>query len=124
MSNEGYEKERNNWAKVVMWLEDVQEFGLQKFQAECPVTGLDEKALYVIKDYIEWQNEVLTQGVTKINETLQELKVIHQIIQGELKWFVKQLTSKEDDSIAQSKEVIKEVQRKFRELHDKKAPTK
>ena len=54
MSNEGYEKERNNWAKVVMWLEDVQEFGLQKFQAECLVDGLDEKPLYVIKDCIKW----------------------------------------------------------------------
>ena len=29
--NEGYEKEKNNWAKVAMWLEDVQELGLQKF---------------------------------------------------------------------------------------------
>ena len=28
VSNEGYEKERNNWAKVVMWLEDVQELNL------------------------------------------------------------------------------------------------
>ena len=27
-SSEGYEKERNNWEKVVMWLEDVQEFNL------------------------------------------------------------------------------------------------
>ena len=23
-SNEGYEKERNNWAKLVLWLEDIQ----------------------------------------------------------------------------------------------------
>ena len=27
-SNEGYKNESNNWAKVVMWLEDVQEFNL------------------------------------------------------------------------------------------------
>ena len=45
MSNEGYEKERNNWMKVVIWLEDFQEFGLQKFQAKCPIVGLDEKSL-------------------------------------------------------------------------------
>ena len=75
------------------------------------VAGLDEKALYGIKDCIEWWNEALTQGVTEINETLQELKVIHQIIQGDLKWFVKQFTGKEEDSIAQSKELIKEVQK-------------
>lgn len=54
--HEGYEKERNNWAKVVLWLEDIQEFGLQKFQVEFPVTSLDEKTLYVIKDCIEWRN--------------------------------------------------------------------
>ena len=53
-----------------MWLEDVQELGLQKFQAECPVAGLDEKALYVIKDCIEWRNKVLTQGIYEIKEAL------------------------------------------------------
>ena len=100
MSNEGYEKERNNWAKVVIWLEDIQEFGLQKFQAECPMESLDEKTLYVIKECIEWKNEALTQGVIEINETLQELKYIHQIIQGDLKWFIKQFTSKMEDSVA------------------------
>ena len=68
--NEGYEKERNNWEKVVMWLEDVQELGLQKFQATCLVAGLDKKAPYVIKDYIKWIHEVLTQGVSKIKEAL------------------------------------------------------
>ena len=80
LSNEGYEKERNNWAKVMMWLEDIQEFGLQKFQAECLIASLDEKTLYVIKDYIEWKNEALVQGMTKIKEILQGLKVIHEII--------------------------------------------
>ena len=69
-SNDGYEKERNNWSKIVIWLEDVQEFGLQKFLAECPVAGLDEKALYVIKDCIEWRNEVLTQGISVVKEAL------------------------------------------------------
>ena len=44
------------------------------------MAGLDKKALYVIKDCIEWRNEVLTQGVSKIKEALQELKLIHQII--------------------------------------------
>ena len=58
-SNEGYEKERNNWVKVVIWLEDVQEFGLQRFQVECLMAGLDEKALYDLKDSIEWWNEAL-----------------------------------------------------------------
>ena len=58
-SNKGYEKERNNWEKVVLWLEDIQGFGLQKFQAECLVAGLDDKTLYVIKNFIEWRNEAL-----------------------------------------------------------------
>lgn len=56
--------------KVVISLEDVQEFGLQKFQAECPVSSLNEKALYIIKDCIEWQHEALVQGVSKIKEAL------------------------------------------------------
>lgn len=56
LSNEGYEKEKNNWAKIVLWLEDVQEIKLQKFQAECPIASLDDKTLYVIKDFIEWRN--------------------------------------------------------------------
>lgn len=28
LSNGGYEKERNNWEKVVIWLDDIQEFRL------------------------------------------------------------------------------------------------
>lgn len=95
--------------KVVIWLEDIQEFGLQKFQAKCPVVGLDEKTLYVIKDCIEWRNEALVQGMTKIKEILQALKVIHEIIQGDLKWFGKHCLGKEDDFVAQAEEVIKEV---------------
>ena len=27
-SNHGYEKERNNWSKIVIWLDDVQELSL------------------------------------------------------------------------------------------------
>ena len=57
-------------------------------------------------------------------EILQGLKVIHEIIQGDLKWFGKHCTGKEDDSVAQVEEVIKEVQKKFQELHDKKMLTK
>ena len=94
-------------------MEDVQELSLQKFQTECPMADLDEKALYVIKDCIEWRNEVLTQGISEIKEALQELKVIHQIIQNDLKWFAKQFIEKDDDSVAQSDEIIKEVQKKF-----------
>ena len=45
--------------KVVIWLEDIQEFGLQKFQVECPIASLDEKKLFVIKECIEWGNESL-----------------------------------------------------------------
>ena len=94
---------------MVIWLEDIQEFGLQKFQVECPIAGLDDKILYVIKDCIEWRNEVLVQGMTDIKEILQGLKVIHEIIQGDLKWFGKHYTGKEDDSIAQVEKVIEEV---------------
>ena len=92
---------------MVIWLEDIQDFGLQKFQVKCPVAGLDDKNLYVIKDCIEWRNEALAQGMAEIKENLQELKVINEIIQGDLKWFGKHCTSKEDDSIAQVEEVIK-----------------
>lgn len=54
--------------------------------------------------------------MTKIKEILQALKVIHEIIQEDLKWFDKHCTRKEDDSVAQVEEVIKELQRKFQEL--------
>ena len=40
---------------------------------------------------------------------MQALKVIHEIIQGDLKWFGKHYKRKEDDSVAQVEEVIKEV---------------
>ena len=94
-------------------MEDIQEFKLQKFQAKFLVAGLDDKKLYLIKDFIEWRNEALVQGMAKIKETLQVLKVINEIIQGDLKWFGKHCTGKEDDYVAQAKEVIKEVQKKF-----------
>ena len=101
---------------MVIWFKDIQKFGLQKFQAECPIASLDEKTLYVIKDCIEWRNKELVQGMTKIKEILQGLKVIHEIIWRDLTWFGKHYTSKEDDSIAQVEEVIKEVQKKVHEL--------
>ena len=77
------------------------------------MAGLDQKALYVIKDCIEWRNEELMQGIYEVKEALQELKVIHQIIQNDFKWFAKQFMEKDDDSVAQSNEIIKEVKRKF-----------
>ena len=60
----------------------------------------------------------------EIKEALQELKVIHQIIQNDLKWFAKQFIERDDDSIAQSDEIIKEVKRKFQEWQDNKTPAK
>ena len=51
-NNECFEKEINNWVNVVLWIEEIQGFGLQKFQAKCPVTTLDDKTLHVIKDCI------------------------------------------------------------------------
>ena len=109
LRNEGYKKERSNWEKVVIWLEDIQEFKLQKFQAKCPIASLHDKTLYIIKDCIEWRNEALAQGITEMKEILQGFKVINEIIQGDLKWFGKHCTGKEDDSITQAEEVIKEV---------------
>lgn len=59
---------------------------------------------------------MIVQGVTEIKEMLQELQVIKETIQGDLKWFGKHCIGKEDDSIAQVDEMIKEIQKKFQEL--------
>ena len=74
---------------------------------------MDDKALFVIKDCIEWRNEAITQGIAEIKQTLQELQVIKEIIQGDLKWFGKHCARKEDDFVAQTEEIIKETQKKF-----------
>lgn len=44
------------------------------------MAGLDDKTLHVIKDFIEWRNEVLVQEVTKIKEVLDGLKLVDEII--------------------------------------------
>ena len=80
--------------------EEIQGFRLRRFQAKCSMAGLDDKTLYVIKDCIEWKNEALVQGVTKIKEILDGLKIVDEIIQGDLKWFKKHCASKDNDSIA------------------------
>ena len=67
---------------------------------------------------------MIVQGVAEIKETLQELQVIKEIIQGDLKWFSKHYVGKEDDFVAQVDEMIKEIQKKFQELQDKKVPSK
>ena len=78
-------KERSNWVKVVLWIKEIQGFSLQKFQVECLVTSLDDKTLHVIKDCIEWRNEALIHVVTKIKEILDGLRLMDEIIQGDLK---------------------------------------
>ena len=65
-NNEGFEKERNNWIKLVLQIEEIQRFGLQRFQIECPMAGLDDKTLYVIKDCMKQRNESLVQIVSEI----------------------------------------------------------
>ena len=35
-NNEGYKKERNNWVKIVLWIEEIQGFGLKIFQVKIP----------------------------------------------------------------------------------------
>ena len=52
------------------------------------------------------------------------MKVIHQIIQNDFKWFAKHFMGKDDDSVAQSDEIIKEVQKRFQEWQDKKTPVR
>ena len=112
-NTEGHEKERSDWARIVLWLEDVQEIGLQKFLSECPVASLDEKTLYVIQDCIEWRNEAIAQGIVEVKEKIQELQVIDEIIQRDLKWFNKHCAGKDEDSIAQIEELVNETQKKF-----------
>ena len=99
-NNEGFEKERNNWVKMVLWIEEIQGFGLQKFQDEFPMAGLDDKTLHVIKYCIEWRNEALVQAIIEIKEILDGLRLVDEIIKGDLKWFNKHCTRKESDSIA------------------------
>ena len=97
----------------MLWLEDVQEIGLQKFLSECPMARLDEKTLYVIQDYIEWRNEAIAQGIVEVKEKIQELQVIDEIIQRDLKWFNKHYVGKDKDSVAQIEELVNETQKKF-----------
>lgn len=99
-NNKGFEKERNNWVKVVLWTEEIQRFGSQNFQVECPITGLDDETLHLIKDCIEWRNEVLVHVVTKIKEILDGLKLVDEIIQCDLKWFSKHCARKQGDFVA------------------------
>lgn len=116
MNIEGYEKERNNWVREVLWIEEIQEYGLQRFLSECPVVGLDKKTLYVIRDCIEWQNEALSQGVVEIGEILSGLNLVDKIIWGDLKWFYKHYTGEDNDSVALVEDVIKEIQKEFLEI--------
>lgn len=81
-------------------MEEIQGFGLQIFQVECPIAGLDDTILYIIKDCIECQKEALVQRVTKIKEILDNLKLLDEIIQGDLKWFKKHYSGTENDSIS------------------------
>jgi len=60
----------------VLWIEEIQGFGLQNFQVEYPIAGLHEKTLHVMKDCIEWRNEVLVQAVTEIKEILDGLRLM------------------------------------------------
>lgn len=88
-SIESHEKEKGNWVKEVSSMEEVQEYDLQKFLAERPISGLDDKTLYVIKDCIEWKNEAITQGSCEIKDLLNGMEIIDDIIQGDLKWIDK-----------------------------------
>ena len=106
--------------KVVLWIEEIQGFSLQKFKAKCPVAGLDEKTLFVIKDCIEWRNEALAQAISEIKEILDNLKLMDEIIQNDLKWFGKHCVGKESDSIALVEELVSEIQRKFHEVQEKR----
>ena len=88
------------------------------------MAGLDYKMLYAIKDCVEWRNEALVHGVIEIKEILHGLKLVDEIIQGDLKWFNKHCVGKENDFVAQVEEIINEVQKKFQEIQEKKAPTR
>ena len=59
--------------KVVLWIKEIQGFSLQKFQVEWPITGLNERTLFVIKEYIEWTNKALAQAISEIKEILDNL---------------------------------------------------
>ena len=54
---------------------------------------------------------------------LNGIKVIDDIIQGYLKWFHKKCT-KEENSINSSEEIIRDMQKKFQEVKEKKTLTK
>ena len=59
-------------------------------------------------------------GISEIKEILDGLKLVDEIIQGDLKWFNKHCIAKKSDSITLVKELINEVQKKFQEIQEKK----
>ena len=76
----------------------------------------------MINDCIEWRNEALAQGISEIKEILDNLRLVDEIIQSDLKWFGKHCVGKESDSVAAVEELVSKIQRKFHEVQDKKAP--
>ena len=63
---------------------------------------------------------MLVQVVTEIKEILDGLRLVDEIIQGDLKWFGKHCAGKESDFVAPVEELLNEIQGKFQEIRDKK----
>ena len=76
----------------------------------------------MIEDCIEWRNEVVAQAISEIKEILDNLRLMDEIIQSDLKWFGKHCVGKESDFVAPMEELVNKIQRKNREVQDKMAP--
>ena len=64
------------------------------------------------------------QGIVEVKETLSELGVIDDMTLDDLKWFYKQCAEGEGDSVLPIEDIIKQVQKRFLELQEKKSPVK
>ena len=98
-------KEKGNWVKEVLWIDEIQGYGLHKLLSKCLLVGIDDKKFHVIQECIEWINEVIMKGVAKVKEILSELGVIDDIIHGDLKQFYKQCIEGEGESILPTKDI-------------------
>ena len=66
----------------------------------------------------------LSYEILEIKDLINGLDVIDGITQGDLKWFHKQWAKEGKDLVSPIEDIVRDMQKKFLEVKEKKMPTK
>lgn len=80
-----WRKEKKEWEDQAVVINEFLVYDVDRFLVENIVSDVNENVPFIVKANLDWQNEVIEEGIEEFIEFLKEVMCIHEIMDNSLK---------------------------------------